>query len=266
MVHTSKVIDVSIATDRRSDAADELHLYERVVALIADDIATGRLHAGERLTSERALGERLGVSRVTIRKALATLVERGLLVPAARRGWFVAPPSSSGSYPPLQSFTEWASAQGGEVRTVVLKARTRIAKREESVLLRIPGRARLFELERLRLMDAVPISVERSCVPIAVAPDLPRTDFSEASLFAALRKQAGVEPTRAESSVSLEPADNRTAALLDLPEGTSVLRFRETVYDQNDRPFELHTAANRGDGYQWTSVLGSTPESLDGSR
>ena len=257
---------MSITTDRRSDAADELHLYERVVALIADDIATGRLQTGERLTSERALGERLGVSRVTIRKALATLVERGLLVPAARRGWFVAPPSSSGSYPPLQSFSEWAKAQGGDVRTVVLTARARVAKKEESVLLRIPGRARLFELERLRLMDAVPISVERSCVPLAVAPDLADTDFADASLFAILRTQAGVEPTRAESSVSLEPADNRTAKLLEIPGGTSVLRFRETVYDQNDRPFELHTAANRGGGYQWTSVLGTTLESLDVGR
>jgi GntR family transcriptional regulator len=252
-------------SDGRSGTADEPHLYERVVTLIADDIATGRLHAGERLTSERTLGERLGVSRVTIRKALATLVERGLLVPAARRGWFVAPPSSPGSYPPLQSFTQWAGAQDGEVRTVVLTARTRGARREESELLRIRGRAPLFELERLRLMDSVPISVERSCVPIAVAPGLPDTDFSDASLFAVLRKQAGVEPTTAESSVSLEPADNRTASLLDVPEGTSVLRFRETVYDQNDRPFELHTAANRGDGYQWTSVL-STSESVDVNR
>jgi GntR family transcriptional regulator len=257
---------VSITTSRRSDAADELHLYERVVALIADDIATGRLRVGERLTSERTLGERLGVSRVTIRKALATLVERGLLVPAARRGWFVAPPPAPGSYPPLQSFTEWARAQGGEVRTVVLTARTRGARKDESVPLRIAGGARLFELERLRLMDAVPISVERSCVPISVAPDLAETDFSDASLFAVLRTQAGVEPTRAESSVSLEPADSPTAALLDVPEGTSILRFREIVYDQNDRPFELHTAANRGDGYQWTSVLGSTLEGLDVSR
>jgi GntR family transcriptional regulator len=253
-------------SDERSGTADEPHLYERVVALISDDIATGRLHAGERLTSERALGERLGVSRVTIRRALATLVERGLLVPAARRGWFVALPSSTGSYPPLQSFTEWAHAQGREASTVVLKARVRRAVKDESRLLRLPARAPLFELRRLRLMDSVPISVESSCVPIAVAPGLPDVDFSDASLFAVLRTQAGVEPTRAESSVSLEPADGRTAGLLGVPGGTSVLRFRETVYDQNDRPFELHTAANRGDGYQWTSVLGSTPDSLDVTR
>ena len=45
-----------------------------------------------------------------------------------------------------------------------------------------------------------------------------------------------------------------------LSKALRVLRFRETVYDQNDRPFELHTAANRGDGYQWTSVLGSTSD------
>ncbi len=253
-------------SQERSGTADEPHLYERVVALVSDDIATGRLQPGERLTSERALGERLGVSRVTIRRALATLVERGLLIPAARRGWFVAPPSSTSSYPPLQSFTEWARAQGREAGTVVLDARVRRAVKDESRLLRVTSRAPLFELKRLRLMDAVPISVESSCVPLAVAPALPAVDFSDASLFAVLRTQAGVEPTRAESSVGLEPADGRTAGLLEIPEGTSVLRFRETVYDQNDRPFELHTAANRGDGYQWTSVFGSTSDSLGVSR
>jgi GntR family transcriptional regulator len=248
-------------SEEHSGTADEPHLYERVVALISDDIATGRLLAGDRLASERALGERLGMSRVTIRRALATLVERGLLIPAARRGWFVAPPSSAGSYPPLQSFTEWARAQGRTAGTMVLTARVRRAVTDEARLLRLTRRARLFELKRLRLLDSVPISVESSCVPLAVAPDLPEIDFSEASLFAVLRTRAGVEPTRAESSVSLEPADGRTARLLEIPEGTSVLRFRETVYDQTDRPFELHTAANRGDGYQWTSVLGSNSDS-----
>jgi GntR family transcriptional regulator len=238
-----------------AQVADDPRLYEQVVALLRNDIAAGRLRAGERLSSERVLSERLGVSRVTLRRALAELVERRLLVPAARRGWFVSHEPHDSQPPPLQSFTEWARLQGLEVVTKVLRSRRRDATKTELRLLQLDDGSQIFEFERLRQIRATPFAVDRSRVPLALAPFLPDVDFSHASLFAVLRERAGIVPTRADSMVKIEAAGRRTARLLDVAEGSSLLRFTELVFDQSGRRFEIHDAWNRGEGYRWTSVL-----------
>ena len=70
------------------DAADPL--YMQLTRSIAEDIAARRLRPGERLPSERRLCAMFDISRVTVRKALAALVDEGLVESSAGRGWFVA--------------------------------------------------------------------------------------------------------------------------------------------------------------------------------
>jgi len=64
-------------------------------------ILRGILNPGERLPSERELAERLGVSRPSLREALADLQERGLLVSRAGAGVFVADVLGSAFAPAL---------------------------------------------------------------------------------------------------------------------------------------------------------------------
>ena len=245
---------MSISAEHHSSVgADEAKRYEGVVAALSDDIASGRLREGGRLASERELSGRFDVSRVTVRRALNELVALGLVAAAARRGWFVT--GTRALSPPLQSFAEWAGERGLTFETRVLRARQRPARSGEAPLLAVTPGETIFDLERLRLLEAGPLMVERSRVPLSRCPLLAETDFRTASLFAVLREHGGVIPSRVDSTVAIAAVPARQARLLGVSPGTRLLRFTEIVYDQDGEAFEIHEAWNRGEGYHWTSIL-----------
>ncbi|MGC8201711.1 FadR/GntR family transcriptional regulator [Aliiroseovarius sp. PTFE2010] len=78
-------------------------LSQSVVHQIESLILRGILHPGERLPAERDLAERLGVSRPSLREAIADLSQSGLLVTRPGAGVFVADIHGSGFSPALIS-------------------------------------------------------------------------------------------------------------------------------------------------------------------
>lgn len=243
---------------RTLDPAAADPLYVQVARLIAGEVAGGSLTRGTRLPSERDLCARLGVSRVTLRRALAELVEEGVLESVHGRGWYVTtgvlaePPNA------LQSFTETAESRGLEASARVLAAAVRPASLDEAEQLGVAPGAELFALERVRLLSGVPLAFDRTLVPLAVAPGLPAHDFAAVSLYGTLTA-AGAAPCRADYAVEAAAADPRAAALLDLDPGAPVLITRQTTYDQSDRRIELAEMTYRGDRYRFRASLTRTP-------
>jgi GntR family transcriptional regulator len=233
-------------------------LYAQVSRWLAGEIASGALRPEERLPSERSLCDRLSVSRVTLRRALAVLVEDGLLEVSASRGWFVS--SGPVGEPPnaLLSFTAMGVARGLSVSSRVIAARLRPATLDEAELLEVAPGADLFDLERVRMLDGIPVALDNSRVPIAVAPGLPEVDFGHRSLYATL-EDSGVIPSRASYAVEAVAADGRQAALLEIEPGDATLWATQTTFDQGGRPIELGRIAYRGDRYRFRATLVRPP-------
>jgi len=229
-------------------------LYLRVYRLIADEIAGGTLGPGDRLPSERELTGRLGVSRATVRRALGELANDGLVTSSASRGSFVAsgplvePPNA------LLSFTELGGRRGLRATARVLGRTARPATIEEAEAFGIAPGAELVELERLRLLDAVPVAVDVTRFPLARAPEALAVDFSTASLYDLLER-SGHPPVRAAYTVEALPAPERVGALLDIPANDPVLVAETTAYDAGDRLVELARTHYRGDRYRFRATL-----------
>jgi DNA-binding GntR family transcriptional regulator len=229
-------------------------LYLRVYRLIADEIASGTLGPGDRLPSERELTGRLGVSRATVRRALGDLANDGLVTSSASRGSFVAsgplvePPNA------LLSFTELGGRRGLRATARVLGRTARPATIEEAEAFGIAPGAELVELERLRLLDAVPVAVDVTRFPLARAPEALAVDFSTASLYDLLER-SGHPPVRAAYTVEALPAPERVGALLDIPTNDPVLVAETTAYDAGDRLVELARTHYRGDRYRFRATL-----------
>lgn len=234
-------------------------LYQQVAERISADVERDGLRPGDRLPSERVLCQRVGVSRMTLRAALGLLVERGLVVSSAARGWFVASDSAPEVASPVLGFSELAAAQGLRVSSRVLTANIRGADLDEAEVFRIAPGAALFELRRVRHLDDLAIAVDHSRVPAALVPGVEAVDFTSASLYAVLRAApAPVLPVSADYSVEAVPADPEDVVLLDVPDGVPLLVATQRTYDRDERPFELGSTRYRGDRYRFRAHIGAT--------
>ena len=83
---------------------------------------------------------------------------------------------------------------------------TRSAVPEEALAFKIGVHSLVFEIRRLRMLDDAPFALDRTRVPLDVAPDLPAQDFTEASIYETL-EAAGAVPVTADVVVSAAVAD-----------------------------------------------------------
>jgi GntR family transcriptional regulator len=236
-------------------ALERLQLrYRRVQEALIDEIERGGRSPGSRLPPERALAEHFGVSRVTLRRALEEL-ERSGVVARSGSGWAVA--SAAIGEPPnvLMSFSEMAASRGLTPGGHVLERQVRPATLDEAESLRLAPGATLFELERLRSMDGIPIMIDRTRIPLSLAPGLDDLDLEETSLYAVLEERFAIRPSRAHFTVEAIAADERRASLLGLEPGQPLLRCRQQTDDESGRPIELSEMTYRGDRYRFLATL-----------
>jgi len=243
-----------VGTGRRDVRGDDLPSVQ-VLRRIEADILTGRLEAGSRLASERELGARLGVARNTLRRALSTLGARGLIQARGRGGWVVVGPGVTERIEGPPSLTEWAARHGYVVTSEVVTARIRTVKSGEAADLRIPTSSKILELHRVRFIEGVALSFDRSVLHPRLIPVLKGVDFASRSLFGTIRERAGLIAARAEVVVRAVPATERVAQLLTIPAGEPLLELDEMTFDQYDEPFETARLLNRGDRYAFATTL-----------
>ena len=228
-------------------------LYQTVVKELSAEFARGTVAPGDRLPGERELCRHFGVSRVTIRRALRELRERGLIEPDGTRGWFVTS-VALGEPNALMSFSEMARSRGLVPSSRVLSAVTRPATIDEAEELAIAPGTPIFDLERVRLLDAVAVALERSRLPLHVAPALPEADLAQGSLYEALRK-TGVLPARADYLLQAIPAEARHAEALEVEPGAPLLMASARTFDETGKPIELSLSIFRGDRYRFRTTL-----------
>lgn len=233
-------------------------LWIQAATLIRDQIDEGSLKPGARLPPERELCQQLGISRVTLRKALNQLVDAGVLNASHGRGWYVAKSTAKREWPnTLESFSETAARMGLQARSEVLRAETAAASFDEAEELSIVPGTDLFHLERVRLLDEVPIALDLTQVPVSVLPAVREVDFARRSLFTTLA-EAGIEPVRADAAIEAREADAAEAAHLRIAEGKPLLIMRQVSFDAAGRPLFTSTVKYVGERYRLRTSFSRT--------
>jgi GntR family transcriptional regulator len=230
--------------------------FLQIAAILSREIEDGKLSGY--LPTERELCERFGVSRTTVRRALATSKEEGLIAPSWGRGWQVA--SSPLSEPPnaLLSFSELARRRGLTPRSKVLMVEQRRATLDEAEELRVTPGSYLLVLERLRLLNDVPTVLQSSRLPLERLDGMPpveQLDFENCSLYDLLQEQCGVVAYQARYTVEARAASERDASLLEIALGSPLLCARQVTFDRNSKPIEQHWSAYPHDRYRFEATL-----------
>lgn len=225
-------------------------LWIQAVNLIRGEIDRGELRPGMRLAPERELCRQLGISRVTLRKALGHLVEEGVLSASHGRGWYVTRAAPKKEWPnSLESFSETAARMGLKPHSKVFLAQASPASIDEAEQLGIAPGTALFRLERVRLLDGVPIALDLTQIPLALVPGIEDVDFADRSLYATL-SAAGVEPVRADSTIEATKADDRVAGQLDMAPGDPLLVMHQLAVGPEGEPLFVSALQYAGDRYR----------------
>jgi GntR family phosphonate transport system transcriptional regulator len=218
------------------DTASGVALWRQVADGIERGIADGRFAAGEKLPGEMEIAETYRVNRHTVRRALATLAERGLV--RAERGSGTYVETRRIAYP-LRSrtrFSEIVGAGGQEPRGQLIDTSEDVATRELARELGLKTGAPLIRIEALRLADRTPIAVSTTWLSGERFPDAGKV-FAGARSMTKLLAHYGIRDyRRASTRITAAVADATDAARLDLALGRPVLVVDSTDVDTDGKP------------------------------
>ncbi len=225
-------------------------IYMQLAARLRHQIVEGEIVAGEALPSERDLCAIMSASRVTVRKAIALLIEEGLLSRKQGSGTFVTPRiQAPGSF--LSSFSEDAKARGEATETIWMMRVIAIATDDEARILGLSVGASVARLSRVRMAGGEPLAIENAVVP---ADMLPPINALGNSLYQALDER-GNRPVTGQQKIRAALAGPTEASLLSIPENSEILRIERLTRRADGRAVELTRSAYRGERYEFVSEL-----------
>ena len=238
-----------------STTVSGLPLYRRIEADLRDRIRAGGLRPGARVEPEPELMAAYGVSRATVRQALAGLIGEGLLEIRRGLGTYVTTRRFEHTIGGFYSFSREIERHGLQPGTKVLDLRTLPAAEVVADALGIAAGTPVVALRRLRLAGPDPLVVETSHLPAARFPGLETVDFSRVRLYDTLVDLYGCRPTRARETFEPVLLTADEADLLDQAHGEPALRVERIAFDQDDVPIEFCRSTVRGDLYRYSVEL-----------
>jgi GntR family transcriptional regulator len=246
----------ALQPDFQLDHDGPVPIYEQIQAWIQEQIVGGVWPKRHKLPSEADLAAELEVSRGTVRKAIADLAARGLLVRTHGRGTFVAPDALEQPLADqMVTFSEDLITRGIPFQTSVVEqalvpAGHRIAER----LGIKPGR-RVFLLKRVRMVADTPLILLHNYVVHDVCPGIEALDFTHVRLFEVLEDQYGLQIDHGRRTFQAQVSDENTAAFLDLVEGDPVMHIEQQTFLRNDRLIEFSDLWLRGDQFRLSALV-----------
>lgn len=234
-------------------------VYLQLNQLLRDMIGREGFKPGQQFLSEREVGERFGVSRVTANKALSQLVIAGDLEFRKGVGTFVREGGLDYDLQSLVSFTRKAEAAGKKPKTRVLAfAAMRAADAGADVreALGLAGGGGVVYFERLRLADGIPFILERRHVAARLCPGLARKKV-EGSLYALFVRTYGLTVTSAHQTIRAVSLSTADASRLGVPAGSAALRVH-AVGATAEGPLWVEDTLYRGDLYEFRNELGAS--------
>lgn len=188
--------------------------YERVKRHILARIDSGEWAEGTRLPSEHELVELLGVSRMTIHRALRELSTEGLLSRIQGVGTFLLPPPTRSETFRVQEIDDEIVARAQTHRTKVVTLEAIAANADLAAAFNIRPESKLFHSVLVHYENDLPVQLEDRFVSPAAAPDYLSQDFSKRSPGKYLLSQG--YPSEIDHVIYAIAPDRRTQKLLNI--------------------------------------------------
>jgi len=232
-----------------------LPLFAQIEANLRERILDKRLAAGDKLPSELELEREFGVSRITVRQALAALHAGGLIQKVNGKGSFVTRPGDLPRLGGLTGLYDFMRAQGRKAHGRTLSVRQVAATAPIAHALRIPVDTPLTALTLLRLVDDEPLALGIIHGEPELMQALVREDVEANDVMSLLEGRLGFRLGSTHIETTAMRAGRTRARQLDVSEDAPILRIRFTPHDVTDRPLCFAEMHFRGDRFSYKAVI-----------
>ena len=226
-------------------------LYMQLREIVRYKIETGEFAPCTALPSENELADEYAVTRQTVRNAIDTLVNEGLLRRVAGKGVFVLGTRIERDLEVLKGFTQTMLDRNVMPSIKVLKKMIRPAGAKYAMMFGIHPEDEIFYIKRMCYGNGEPVSLEEIFVPRNLVPKIQGIDLSVFSLYE-IYELYGIKLERARQTLDMVHLDPNDANLLGITTQTPVLLFECTSYDEQGRIIEQSRIYTRGDKGRFT--------------
>lgn len=234
-----------------------LPLYHKVYLLLRQRLESGQFEADKPMPNENTLAAEYGVSRLTVRRSLATLEAEGLVLRKQGRGTY--PICALAWNPPqrgadIEGLLSHLSDMGMQTDVELIELRYESPSPAIAHQLELPAGMQVQRSVRVRRYNGQPFSYLTAYVPSDIGERFGREELESTPLLDIFRR-LGIRIAGAEQTVTAVLADLDTAKPLGLPPGSALLSIRRLVRDDQGRPVEYLIAAYRPDRYEYRSSM-----------
>jgi GntR family transcriptional regulator len=223
--------------------------------VIIGRISNGSLPPGSRLPSEDSLVQEYAVSRTTIRAAMQSLVQRGLVEIRRGKGTFVTHPKITQELTELTGFVEDMQALGRHATAKVLDQQVVAANQVVARELALSQGAPVVRIRRVRLADGLPLSFDETYLPKEMGEKVMSDNLETEPIFSLLERKYSTPLLEAEYRLEAVCANATVAEALCIDVGSAIFLIERTSYSIGHQPVDYEKLHYRGDQIRFVTRL-----------
>lgn len=228
---------------------DKRPIYDQLVEILRQKIEN-EMTPNDKMLSERGICDQYGVSRTTVRLAMAELEHMGYIYKRHGKGTFVAAINkNSQNLMDSYSFTDHMKQLNKIPSTKVLSFEILESTKYFAENLGITSGEKMIKIRRLRLADGLPMMLERTYLPMREFAGLTEDEVSKNPLYEIFRDKYGEVIKVADEEFSASILSEEEANLLEVPLDSACLKLLRTTYNNDNRVIEFTLSVARSDKF-----------------
>lgn len=233
------------------DKGSTTPMHHQLYKIVQERIENGTYRTGTHLPSETELQNEFGVSRITVRRAISDLANRGLVRKYHGKGTVVLAKKNLRVLSDFASFSGDSHKLGGRVLSIILNLDEIIPDLNVSENLSTKPGERVYRLVRLRTLNGELVSLQHSYVPTTLGIKIGKGDFNETTSLYAFLEEHGAVPSSADETIESFEPDPEIRNQLYLKEGEWVFYKQRVTYNSENQPIEYSENYYRADKYRY---------------